>query len=376
MERLENIYKRAFALEPLSAEEGLCLWTQAPLDELMAAAHRVRQRHVPGRTVTWQIDRNINLTNECVSACSFCNFHAGAGYTPRFTTSEEEYIRKIDELYRLGGDQILLQGGLAPRWPLARYEELFRFLRMRYPSLRIHALGPPEILYIAQREGQSVESVLRRLIEAGLSSLPGAGAEILVDRVRQIVSPRKASAGEWLEVMHIAQGLGLLTSATMMYGHVETLEERVEHLLRIRQAQADRPSGSQGFLAFIAWPFQSKGTALAKQQPIKPVSMQEHLRLIAIARLMLNNIPHVQASWLTVGVEAAKMSLWGGADDMGSIMIEENVVASAGSRNRMDARGMQQAILEARFTPQLRDQAYNPREIPSGVPRGVARSQS
>lgn len=369
MDRLQDIYNRALALQPLSLEDGMALWSKAHLDELMAIAYYVRHLHLPGRVVTWQIDRNINITNECVSACSFCNFHAGAGHTSRFTTTEQEYVDKVDELYRLGGDQILLQGGLAPQWPLARYEELFRFLRSRYPELRIHALGPPEIVYIAQREGLTVETVLRRLVEAGLSSLPGAGAEILVDRVRQKVSPRKATVAEWLGVMRIAQELGLVTSATMMYGHVETVEERIEHLLRIREAQEARPSHSQGFLAFIAWPFQSSGTALARQANIPAVPMQEHLRMVALARLMLHNIKHIQASWLTVGIDTAKLSLYAGADDMGSIMIEEKVVASAGATRTLDAVGMQRAILQVGFIPQLRDQAYNAREFPAGVSR-------
>ncbi len=359
---LSELYDKALALEPLSLDEGMAVYRNSPLDELLSLAHLLRQKHVPASTVTWQIDRNINIGNECMSACSFCSFHAGAGVVPRFNTTHEEYRAKIGELVALGGDQILLQGGMSRSWPLERYEELFAFLRGEFPTIRIHALGPPEVVYIAREAGLSIEQTLERLVVAGLSSLPGAGAEVLSDRVRQIISPRKATVPEWLEVMRIAHRMDLLTSATMMYGHLETLEERLQHLIYLRDLQAECPVGHTGFIAFIPWPIMLGTSRLARQHQLRSVSMQEHLRLIAMARIMLTNIRHIQASWLTVGVEAAQLALWGGADDMGSIMIEENVVAAAGSRNRMDAEGMQRAIAEAGFTPQLRDAAYRPRE--------------
>lgn len=362
MNRLTSLYEKALALEPLTLEEGQALWFDAPLDELMAVAHEARLLHVPGREVTWQIDRNINISNICAARCLFCNFHSGAGQLPPFTTTLEEYEEKIEELIALGGDQVLLQGGLHPQWGLEYYETLFRELRSRFPTVRLHALGPPEIVHIARLEQLSFREVLERLHQAGLSSLPGAGAEILSDRVREIIAPRKATVQEWLAVMREAHRMGLLTSATMMYGHVETIEERLQHLVYISELQADRPEGSVGFLAFIPWPFQWRGTQLAQQYPIHPVSPVEHLRWVALSRLMLHNIAHIQASWLTVGVETSQLSLWGGADDMGSVMIEENVVASAGTQNTLNAVSMRQAIRDAGFTPRLRDQAYNLRD--------------
>lgn len=352
----------ALALRPLSVEEGAQLWREASLDELIAVGHALRQRHVPGREVTWQIDRNINITNICGSGCLFCNFHAGASPSAvPYITTREEYVQKIDAMLALGGDQVLLQGGLHPKLGLAFYVDLFRWLKERFPSVKLHALGPPEVLHIARLEGLTVEETLRALVGAGLDSLPGAGAEVLSARPRAVVAPRKASADEWIEVMRVAHRLGLLTSATMMYGHVETVEERMEHLVRIRTLQGERPAGSKGFLAFIAWPFQGKGTRLAKRFGWVPTSAAEHVRMVAMARIMLTNVPHIQASWLTVGVDVALLTLFAGADDMGSIMIEENVVASAGVRNRLDAAGMQNAIRSVGLVPRLRDQGYRMR---------------
>lgn len=363
MRSVSELLDNALALVPLSAEEGAQLWRDAQLDELIAVAGALRQHHVPGDEVTWQIDRNINITNVCSSACLFCNFHAGASpHAKPYVTSREEYVQKIDALLALGGDQILLQGGLHPKLGLAFYVDLFRWLKARYPSVKLHALGPPEVVHIARLEKLSVEATLGALVDAGLESLPGAGAEILSCRPRALVAPRKASAEEWEEVVRVAQRMGLLTSATMMYGHVETIEERMEHMVRLRSLQAERPSGSPGFLAFIPWPFQGEGTALARRFGWKRTSAAEHVRMVALSRIMLTNIPHIQASWLTVGVDVAQLTLFAGADDMGSIMIEENVVASAGARNRLDAAGMQAAIRAVGFTPRLRDQAYRPRD--------------
>ena len=359
MTTLGVLYEKALAGEWFSLTETQHLWEAAPLDELMAVAHRVRCQQVGVGEVTWQIDRNINITNACASACLFCGFHVGAGNVPLFTTTKEAYRLKIAELLALGGDQVLLQGGLDPRMALADYEALFRWLKSEFPTVKLHALGPPEVVYIAERGGLSIRQTLERLVAAGLDSLPGAGAEILNDRVRQLISPRKASAAAWLEVMREAQRMGLLTSATMMYGHVETLSERLQHLLTLRDFQAEAiAEGRRGFLAFIAWPFQGNGTRLAAQYPYQPVTGTEHLRLIAVARIVLCNIPHIQASWLTVGHEVAAQSLWGGADDMGSIMIEENVVASTGRHFRMDKAGMTALICDAGFTPRQRNQAY------------------
>lgn len=364
--QLSHLYRKALSGDWLQVEEGAYLWQHAPLEELMAVAHMRREELVPGNEVTWQIDRNINLTNICVCRCKFCNFHSGSGQSRKpYVTSRQEYTEKIEELLQLGGDQILLQGGFHPQLTLPYYEELFSWLQSEFPSVAIHALGPPEVVFLAQQSGLSIAKVLERLVAHGLSSLPGAGAEVLSDRVRHIISPRKCRVAEWLEVMRIAHRMGLLTSATMMYGHLETLEERLTHFTQLRTLQEERPTNSVGFCAFIAWPFQQKGTLLAREHTLAEVSPHEHLRLTALARLMLPNIPHIQASWLTIGVETAQLSLWGGADDMGSIMIEEQVVWSAGGRNRLNRQGMETAIREAGFTPVLRDQGYHRRMRPA-----------
>ncbi len=333
---------------------------RAPLPELAAAADRLRRQSVADPSVvTWQIDRNVNITNVCISGCRFCNFHCKPHQIERhFITTLEEYIPKIEEMFSLGGDQLLLQGGLHPALGIDYYEELFRSLTERFPTLRLNALGAPEVAHIARISGITTREALERLHRAGLSSLPGAGAEILVERVRKIISPAKPSAEEWLRVMHEAHELNIPTTATMMYGHVETPEERIEHLLRLRDLQAACPEGNYGFTAFIPWIFRSEGTQLEGMGYTTRFSPSEYLRIIAVSRLVLNNIRNIQASWLTVGKATAQVALHRGANDMGSIMNEENVVSSAGADNRFDAEGIQQAIREAGFSPRLRDQLY------------------
>jgi cyclic dehypoxanthinyl futalosine synthase len=312
---------------------------------------------VPGKGVSWQIDRNVNITNACISGCVFCNFHCKLHQTERlFTTTIDDYCRKIDELFSLGGDQLLLQGGLHPKYGLDFYTELFRTLKQRYPALKLHALGPPEVAHIARLGNLSYREVLVRLRDAGLDSLPGAGAEILVDRVRTQLSPGKSSAQSWLEVMREAHRLNLPTSATMVFGHLETKRERIQHLIKIRTLQQEKPEGAHGFLSFICWPMQSQGTQL--EGKVAPVSAVEYIRTIAVSRLVLDNITNIQASWLTVGRETAQVCLHAGANDLGSIMIEENVVSAAGAKHRMDAAGMQAAIREAGYEPWLRDQLF------------------
>ena len=261
----------------------------------------------------------------------------------------------------LGGDQLLLQGGLHPKLGIDFYEELFSTLKSLYPQVRLHALGAPEVAHIARISGLTTLDTLKRLIAAGLDSLPGAGAEILDPGVRKAISPAKPSVEEWIQVMHEAHCLNLPTSATMMYGHVETSRQRVDHLLRIRDLQARCPEGHYGFLAFIPWIFRSSGTELERQGVATRFSPLEYIRIIAVSRLVLNNIRNIQASWLTVGKATAQVALHSGANDMGSIMIEENVVSSAGAHNQFDAAGIQQAIREAGFTPRLRDQLYRMR---------------
>ena len=357
---LDNIFDKALNRERLTRDEAIALWN-APLPKLAAAADQLRCKSVDDPSVvTWQIDRNVNITNVCISGCRFCNFHCKPHQTERhFITTLEEYIPKIEEMFALGGDQLLLQGGLHPALGIDYYEELFRTLTERFPTLRLNALGAPEVAHIAKISGITTRETLERLHRAGLSSLPGAGAEILVERVRKIISPAKPSAEEWLRVMHEAHELNIPTTATMMYGHIESTEERIEHLMRLRDLQAECPDGHYGFTAFIPWIFRSEGTQLEQMGYTTRFSPSEYLRIIAVSRLILNNIRNIQASWLTVGKATAQVALHSGANDMGSIMIEENVVSSAGANNRFDAEGIQQAIREAGFTPRLRDQLYH-----------------
>ena len=361
--RAEEIFARALGREKLSTDEAYWLWEEAPLEKLAYIADQVRRDVVPDpNIVTWQIDRNVNITNVCISGCKFCNFHCKPHDVEReFITTIDEYRTKIDRMLELGGDQLLLQGGLHPRLGVEFYEELFRELKRMYPTVRLHALGAPEVVHIARISGISTRKALARLVAAGLDSLPGAGAEILVDRVRRYISPAKPSVDEWLDVMHQAHEMNLPTSATMMYGHVETPRERVDHLLKIRDLQARCPKGNWGFIAFIPWIFRSSGTRLEREGVKSEFSPLEYVRMIAVSRLVLNNINNIQASWLTVGKATAQLALHSGANDMGSIMIEENVVSSAGANNSFDAEGIQKAIREAGFEPRLRDQLYRER---------------
>ena len=358
---LNQLYKKALNLTPLIVEEGEFLYLNAPLEELLYVADKLRQIHVPGKNVGWMIDRNVNITNICFSQCLFCNFCRKRNSPDAYITTEEEYKNKIDELYDLGGDQVLLQGGMNPDLGLYFYVDLFQKLKKQYPLLKLHALGPPEIVYLAAKEKLTYHDVLIKLVEAGLDSLPGAGAEILSDRVRKIVSPAKASSAEWLEVMRAAHKINLPTSATMMYGHIETIKERIEHLIRIREVQEEKQKDHFGFITFIPWPFQDEGTLLAEKHGIKSsYNGPDYLRLIAISRIMLNNIKNIQASILTVGKEIGMLSLHAGANDLGSIMIEENVVSAAGSNNRFNAAELQSIIREAGFVPVRRNQKYEP----------------
>ncbi len=360
MRTIDSILKQCLEREPISREEAYALYDKAPLSELAAAADELRRKVVPdSEVVTWQIDRNVNITNVCTSGCKFCNFHCKPHQKElHYITTIEEYRTKIERTIELGGDQLLLQGGMHPELGITFYENLFRSLKEMFPQIKLHALGAPEVAHIARISGLTTLDTLKRLVEAGLESLPGAGAEILVPEVRRKISPAKPSVEEWIDVMHEAHMLNLPTSATMMYGHIETPHHRVDHLLAIRDLQARVPQGNYGFIAFIPWIFRSSGTRLEAEGVVTDFSPAEYLRIIALSRLLLNNIDNIQASWLTVGKATAQMALHSGANDFGSIMIEENVVSSAGAHNSFDANGIQAAIREAGFTPRLRNQLY------------------
>ncbi len=360
-----DLLRRALNLEFLSADEGVFLFERADTSALAAVAHALRMRRKPTDEVTWIIDRNANTTNVCVANCKFCNFYRIPGHAEAYVTTLDEYKTKIDELFRYGGDQLLLQGGHHPDLGLSFYTGLFRSLKDMYPKLKLHALGPPEVAHICKKEKMAPYDVLGELKAAGLDSLPGAGAEILNDRVRRIISKGKCSGREWLEIMRQAHRQRLTTSATMMFGHVETVYERFEHLVWIREVQSEKPADAMGFLAFIPWPFQDAETVLARIRGVRNrVTPDEYVRMIALSRIMLPNVENIQASWLTVGKATAQLCLHAGANDFGSIMIEENVVSAAGAPHRFTSNGIQDAIREAGFVPRLRNQQYEYRELP------------
>ncbi len=357
--RSDDILRKSVDGEEINKDEAVYLFKNAALADLIFAANAIRKRLHSGKIVTWIIDRNVNITNICVSQCTFCNFCTTKGKSDSYITTTEQYEIKIRELFKLGGSQLLLQGGMHPDYGLSFYTELFKSIKSLQPNIKLHALGPPEIDYISKKDNIPVKTVLEKLVQAGMDSLPGAGAEILSDRVRKIVSPAKCNVEEWLNVMREAHKLNMATSATMMFGHIETIEERIEHLIKIRNLQNEKPEGNIGFLSFIPWPFQGKGTKLLKKFPdIKKISSEDYIRMIAISRIVLINILNIQASWLTVGKETAQICLHAGANDFGSIMIEENVVSSAGANNSFNAQGIQLAISEAGFFPAQRNQRF------------------
>ncbi len=359
MANKDYIYSKALALEPLTYEEIIQLYREYPLSELMFMAKQIRHKHVAGNEVGYIIDRNVNITNICYSRCKFCNFCRKQGDPDAYITSIDEYREKISVLFDKGGDQLLLQGGMHPSLGLSFYTDLFSVLKSEFPGLKLHALGPPEIVHLSKKEKKSYSYILGELVKAGLDSLPGAGAEILSDRVRKIVSPAKAGTKEWLDVMKEAHIMNLPTSATMMYGHVETIEERIMHLIRLRDLQDIKPEGHYGFITFIPWPFQDKGTVLAQKYKVfNTTGIYDYVRLLAISRIVLSNITNIQSSILTTGRDAAMLTLHAGANDLGSVMIEENVVSAAGTSNMYSAEELRSVITEAGFTPVLRNQKY------------------
>jgi len=368
----DKLLQQALNFDFLTAEEGKFLLDTIPTSELMYVGNELRKKQKPEGKVTWIIDRNVNTTNVCIANCKFCNFYRIPGHFESYITTIDQYKVKIDETFRLGGDQLLLQGGHHPDLGLSFYTDLFKELKSLYPNLKLHSLGPPEIAHISKLEKKSHTEVLQALRDAGLDSLPGAGAEILNDRVRRMISKGKCTGGEWLDVMRAAHQLHITTSATMMFGHIETVEERFEHLVALRQVQSEKPADAKGFIAFIPWPFQDEGTLLRKVKGIRnEVAGDEYIRMIAMSRIMLPNILNIQASWLTVGKAVAQVCLHAGANDFGSIMIEENVVSVAGAPHRFTSDGIQEAIREAGFEPQLRTQQYTYRDLPQHLEQQV-----
>lgn len=366
--RTEDLLQRALELDFLTAEEGVFLFENATTAELMYVGNKLRQHHVPGNTVTWIIDRNSNTTNVCIANCKFCNFYRRPGHEEAYITTIEEYKQKIEETFQFGGEQLLLQGGHHPDLGLSFYVDLFSELKELYPNLKLHALGPPEIAHITKLEQSTHYDVLKALKEAGLDSLPGAGAEILSDRVRRLISKGKCGGKEWLDVMRAAHKLHLTTSATMMFGHIETNLERMQHFVDLRQVQSEKPADANGFLAFIPWPFQDYDTILRRiKRARNTCTGDEYVRMIAMSRVMLPNVVNIQSSWLTVGKKVAQVTLHAGANDFGSIMIEENVVSAAGANYRFTADGIQEAIRDAGFVPQLRNQEYEFRDLPKQI---------
>ena len=362
---INDIFSRASNFEWLTVEEGVFLFENAALADLMHVANELRKKQVPHGKVTWQIDRNVNTTNVCIANCKFCNFFRVPGHKDAYITDMATYKQKIEETIKYGGDQLLLQGGHHPELGLSFYVNLFKELKSLYPDIKLHTLGPPEVAHITKLEKSTHHEVLKALQEAGMDSLPGAGAEILTDRVRRLISKGKCGAQEWLDIMHEAHKLNVTTSATMMFGHVETITERFEHLAKIREVQSRKPETAKGFLAFIPWTFQDADTLLAKIRGVHNLTTpEEYIRMIALSRIMLPNVINIQASWLTVGKEVAQLCLQAGANDFGSIMIEENVVSAAGAPHRFTSTTIQDSIREAGFEPQLRTQQYDWRALP------------
>jgi cyclic dehypoxanthinyl futalosine synthase len=348
---VDRIADKVRAGERIDAADAVELYRTAPLPLLGRLANEIRTRKHPDRIVTYIIDRNVNYTNVCVAKCSFCAFYRPVGSGEGYVLGFDEIFQKIDETIAVGGVQLLLQGGHNPDLPLSWYEDLFRAVKQRYPTFKLHALSPPEVVHLSRLSQLPVDAVLRRLIAAGLDSVPGGGAEILVDRVRRLLHCYgKATADEWLEVMRHAHRLGLRTTATMMYGTVETDEERIEHMLRLRALQDE----TGGFTAFIAWSYQPEHTELAGTE----ATAYEYLRTLSIGRIVLDNFPSLQASWVTQGGKVGQLSLAYGANDMGSVMLEENVVRAAGASYCMDEVEIVRNIEDAGYVAKRRNMHY------------------
>jgi cyclic dehypoxanthinyl futalosine synthase len=371
---MQDIAAKVEAGGRVSAAEALTLYRHAPTHLLGRLADGIRARRHPDRIVTYIIDRNVNYTNVCVARCNFCAFYRTVGSPDGYVLGFDEIFRKIDETIAVGGNQLLLQGGHNPDLPIAWYEDLFRAIKDRYPSFKLHALSPPEVLHISRINQVPVPAVIARLVAAGLDSIPGGGAEMLVDRVRRLLNCySKASAGEWLGVMREAHCAGLRTTATMMYGTVETDEERIEHIMRLRDLQDE----TGGFTAFITWSYQPEHT---ERGGIEATGV-DYLRTLALARIVLDNFDNLQASWVTQGGKVGQLSLAFGANDMGSVMIEENVVRAAGAAYCMDEVEIVANVEDAGFIPKRRnmhyeilgDPVFRERDIPRMLALSTAR---
>ncbi len=349
MRGIEDIAEKVFSGERLAFEEGIRLFRHPNLTDLGILANYVREKKHPERIVTYVVGRNINYTNVCWVRCKFCAFYRVPGDPEGYVLPKAEIFRKIREMCELGGIEVLMQGGLNPKLKIDYYEDLFRSIKERFP-VHLHALSPTEIIYIAKISKLSLEETLLRLKEAGLDTIPGGGAEMLIDEVRREIAPYKDKAEEWLGVMRLAHQLGIRTTVTMMYGSVETLEQRVEHLIRVREVQDE----TGGFTAFIPWSFQPEGTEL----PVKKATGFDYLRTVAVARLMLDNIDNIQASWVTQGLKIAQIALNFGVNDFGSTMMEENVVSAAGTRFTVSIEEIEQTIRSAGYEPRRRDTLY------------------
>ena len=372
---MTNLVDKVRKGERVTPAEALELYRRAPTHTLGRLADSLRARRHPERIVTYIIDRNVNYTNVCVAKCNFCAFYRDVGSPEGYVLGFEEIFRKIEETIAVGGNQLLLQGGHNPDLPIEWYEDLFRAIKPRYPEFKLHALSPPEVIHISRLSQMPVPAVIDRLVAAGLDSIPGGGAEILVDRVRKLLHCYgKASADEWVDVMRHAHRAGLRTTATMMYGTVETDEERIEHLRRLRELQDE----TGGFTAFITWSFQPEHTERGGTE----ATGIDYLRTLAIARIFLDNFDNLQASWVTQGGKVGQLSLAFGANDMGSVMIEENVVRAAGASYCMDEVEIVENIEDAGFTPKRRnmhyqilgDPIYRERNVPRMMELATARA--
>jgi cyclic dehypoxanthinyl futalosine synthase len=366
---LDSIAKKVTDGGRVTADEAMALYRHAPTHVLGDLADIIRARRHPGRVVTYIIDRNVNYTNICVARCNFCAFYRPVGSSEGYVLGFDEIFQKIDETISVGGNQLLLQGGHNPDLPIAWYEDLFRAVKARYPDFKLHALSPPEVLHISRLNQIPVPRVIERLVAAGLDSIPGGGAEILVDRVRRLLNCySKASSDEWLDVMREAHRAGLRTTATMMYGTVETDEERIEHLMRLRQLQDE----TRGFTAFITWSYQPEHTEHGGFE----ATGVDYLRTLALSRIVLDNFDNLQASWVTQGGKVGQLSLAFGANDMGSVMIEENVVRAAGASYCMDEVEIVVNVEDAGFIPKRRNMHYEILGDPIFRERDVPRMMS